>query len=602
MDNLFMKTALCAAMLCALNTSAVNAQEVERSQKELVEQFNEVGEGLIIQHKATQHERSVFKAGQLISSLSKQLGVEVFHKRFDANQSQIVTFGNPQPVEVLTKLAKQLTVTGNYQFVEVNRYFQPTLTPNDSRLGHMWGLINNNTGIRAEAGWDSNSGSNVTVAVLDTGFRPHADLADNIVGGYDFVSSAFMGNDNNGRDADARDPGDAVSASECGWSHSARNSSWHGTHVAGTIAAVGNNGQGVVGTAYNANILPVRVLGKCGGTTADIADAIVWASGGNVSGVPTNAFPADVINLSLGGNSGCSSTYQSAINQARNNGVTLVVAAGNSGRDVANFSPASCDGVIAVAAHDQAGLRSVWSSWASSNFGSKIDVSAPGTGILSTLNSGTNGPGADNYVSYNGTSMATPHVAGVVAQMLHQSPYLSPTAVEMRIKHSARTFLPGSSCNTSNCGDGMLDAPGAIALASSPSIEYRAHVANNGWLEFEMNGDTAGTTGESRRMEALQMFMYNSNMGICYNAHVAGIGWQPAVCDGDIAGTTYQSRRVEAVRIWLNNRAPGCSVEYRAHVAGQGWLNWVPQGGVAGTTGQSRRMEALQARLTGNCD
>jgi uncharacterized protein YjdB len=103
-------------------------------------------------------------------------------------------------------------------------------------------------------------------------------------------------------------------------------------------------------------------------------------------------------------------------------------------------------------------------------------------------------------------------------------------------------------------------------------------------------------------MEALQMFMYNSNMGICYNAHVAGIGWQPAVCDGDIAGTTYQSRRVEAVRIWLNNRAPGCSVEYRAHVAGQGWLNWVPQGGVAGTTGQSRRMEALQARLTGNCD
>ncbi|MEE7566353.1 S8 family serine peptidase, partial [Xanthomonas sp. Kuri4-3] len=182
-----------------------------------------------------------------------------------------------------------------------------------------------------------------------------------------------------------------------------------GTHVAGTIAAVTNNAVGVAGTAYNAKIVPVRVLGRCGGYTSDIADAIVWASGGSVSGVPANANPAEVINMSLGGSGTCSTTYQNAINGAVSRGTTVVVAAGNSATNVSSSVPANCANVIAVAATTSAGAKASFS-----NYGTGIDVSAPGQGILSTLNSGTTTPGNASYASYNGTSMAAPHVAGVV--------------------------------------------------------------------------------------------------------------------------------------------------------------------------------------------
>src|SRR5690606_7514122 len=134
-------------------------------------------------------------------------------------------------------------------------------------------------------------------------------------------------------------------AGECGGGYPPQDSgsSWHGTHVAGTIAAVTNNGIGVAGVAYNAKVVPVRVLGKCGGLTSDIADAIVWASGGSVTGVPSNPYPADVINMSLGGGGSCSSTTQAAINTARSNGTVVVVAAGNENTNASNSNPANCN-------------------------------------------------------------------------------------------------------------------------------------------------------------------------------------------------------------------------------------------------------------------
>ena len=286
----------------------------------------------------------------------------------------------------------------------------------------------------------------MVVAVLDTGSTSHSDLNANTIAGYDMISDATGGGDGNGRDSNPADPGDYSG----GYA-----SSWHGTHVAGTVAARTNNGVGVAGTAFNARISHVRVLGRGGGYTSDIADGIVWASGGSVSGVPANQNPAEVINLSLGGQGSCGSATQNAINGAVSRGTTVVVAAGNSNQNVSGVTPANCSNVIAVAATDQNGARASFS-----NYGAGIDVSAPGVGIMSTLNSGTNAPGSESYASYNGTSMAAPHVAGVVAlmQSVATTP-LTPAQVESILKSTARP-LPGS-CS-GGCGAGIINAKAAV--------------------------------------------------------------------------------------------------------------------------------------------
>jgi len=304
-------------------------------------------------------------------------------------------------------------------------------------------------------------------AVIDTGYRPHADLAANLLPGYDMIADTFVSNDGNGRDSDASDPGDAIAAGECGGGDPPQDydSSWHGTHVAGTIAAVTNNGNGVSGVAYNAKIVPVRVLGKCGGYTSDIADGIVWASGGTVGSLPLNANPARVLNLSLGGSGSCDSTSQNAINSARSRGAVVVVAAGNSNANASGFSPANCSGVITVAATNRSGGRAYYS-----NYGSIVAVAAPGgdvrssaaNGILSTLNNGATAPGADAYAYYQGTSMAAPHVAGVVALMLAKNPALTPDEVAARLKSSTRAFP--ATC--SQCGSGIVDASAAVDAAT----------------------------------------------------------------------------------------------------------------------------------------
>jgi serine protease len=159
-------------------------------------------------------------------------------------------------------------------------------TPNDTRYNEQWHYFEAAGGINAPAAWDKSTGSGVVVGVVDTGYRPHADLAANILPGYDFISDTFVANDGNGRDSSALDPGDWINPGECGPGDPAafEASSWHGTHVSGTIAALTNNSNGVAGIAFNARVVPARVLGKCGGFTSDIADAIIWASGGTVAG------------------------------------------------------------------------------------------------------------------------------------------------------------------------------------------------------------------------------------------------------------------------------------------------------------------------------
>jgi len=355
-------------------------------------------------------------------------------------------------------LMRKLAADPNVEYVEVDQIMRPTLVPNDARLGEQWGFGTSNASINVRPAWDKATGTGVVVAVIDTGITNHPDLNANILPGYDFISDAAMARDGGGRDSNANDEGDWYAANECGAGYPASNSSWHGTHVAGTVAAVTNNSTGVAGTAFNAKVVPVRVLGKCGGYTSDIADAIVWASGGTVSGVPANANPAEVINMSLGGGGSCSTTYQNAINGAVGRGTTVVVAAGNDAVNVSSAVPANCANVIAVAATTSTGAKASFS-----NFGAGIDISAPGQGILSTLNTGTTVPASPTYASYNGTSMAAPHVAGVVALMQSVAPTpLSPAQVETIIKNTARA-LPGA-CS-GGCGAGIINADAAVTAA-----------------------------------------------------------------------------------------------------------------------------------------
>lgn len=366
--------------------------------------------------------------------------------------------------EMQANLAKDPQVAS----VEEDRLLQIMAVPNDTQYNNQWHYYESTGGLRAPAAWDNATGSGVVVAVLDTGFRPHTDLNANLLPGYDMITDAFIGNDGGGRDSDARDPGDWVAVGACGGGQptQAQNSSWHGTHVAGTIAAVTNNNLGVAGVAYNSKVVPVRVLGKCGGYTSDIADGIIWASGGTVSGVPANANPAKVINMSLGGSGACDSTTQAAINSARSRGTVIVVASGNDNANANNFNPGNCTGVVNVAATNRSGGRAYYS-----NFGTSIDVAAPGgamnsandsNGVLSTYNTGTTTPGSDSYGYSQGTSMAAPHVAGVAALILQKKPTATPDEVESILKTTTRAFP--ATCT--NCGTGIVDAAAAVTKAT----------------------------------------------------------------------------------------------------------------------------------------
>lgn len=399
----------------------------------------------------------------VLNSVASTIGVNIEHKRSLAVGAEVLRVEAPAQVNALVSA---LSAREDVIYAEADLLMQISATPNDTRYNEQWHYFEATGGLRADQAWDTNTGSGTVVAVIDAGYRPHADLDSKILPGYDFIADTFVANDGNGRDSDASDPGDWTTTNECGAGSSASNSSWHGTHVAGTIGAESNNAQGVAGVAWGADILPIRVLGKCGGYTSDIADGIVWSAGGSVSGVPANSNPAQVLNLSLGGSGACPSTTQSAINTARSLGATVVVAAGNSNANAANYTPASCSGVITVASTDRNGSRAYYS-----NYGSVVDVAAPGgdtpsgtaNGVLSTLNSGTTTPGADSYAFYQGTSMATPHVAGVAALLYSVNPSVTPDLVESTLVNTSRAF-PGS---CSQCGSGIVDANAVVVDGGS---------------------------------------------------------------------------------------------------------------------------------------
>jgi serine protease len=396
-----------------------------------------------------------------------QSGAQMNYYRTLASGAHVMQLNRAMPIRELEAAARAMVATDpNIEFAEPDRRAYKALTPNDTHYTKQWHYFERTAGVNAPAAWDASTGNGVVVAVLDTGYRPHGDLARNIVSaGYDMVTNVSTANDGNGRDNSALDPGDWHFAGQCSFDDRGGNSSWHGTHVAGTIAAVTNNGAGVAGVAFGAKILPVRVLGRCGGQASDMADAITWAAGGGVSGVPANTTPARVINMSISGNGSCPTAMQNAINFARSRNTVVVVAAGNANKDSVGNWPANCSGVISVASVGRTGGKAVYS-----NFGTLVTLAAPGgdmtnsqaDGIYSTLNAGTMSPMGDSYAFYQGTSMATPHVVGTVALMLAKKPSLTPDQVANLLKTTARSFP--KTCN--QCGSGLLDSAAAVAAAS----------------------------------------------------------------------------------------------------------------------------------------
>ncbi|PWF44376.1 S8 family peptidase [Massilia glaciei] len=411
-----------------------------------------------------------------------------------ATGANVFQLSKKMSVADVAALAAELKAgDASVEYAEPDRMMQKQFTPNDPRYAEQWHYFETAGGLRLPAAWDAATGTGVKVAVIDTGYRPHADMSGQFLQGYDFISTAAIANDGNGRDTDASDTGDAVTAGGCGGGQptSDQSSSWHGTHVAGTIAAKTNNGVGVAGVAYNAKVVPVRVLGKCGGYTSDIADAIIWSAGGAVTGVPANANPARVINMSLGGSGACDTTTQNAINSARSRGAIIVVAAGNDNSDAGGFNPSNCVGVTTVAATNRSGGRAWYS-----NYGSVVDVAAPGgdtsvnaNGILSTLNSGTTAPASDNYAFFQGTSMAAPHVAGVAALMLSKNSALTVAEVESKLKSTTRAFP--ATC--SGCGTGIVDALAAVNSASPLVLTMNESESNNTTASADPVA-TSGTT------------------------------------------------------------------------------------------------------------
>ncbi len=407
-------------------------------------------------------------------------------------------------------LAARLAQNPDVEYAQPDYRRHASRMPSDPRFSSQWYLASAPGSIDAVDAWDVTTGSpSVVVAVVDTGYRPHADLAGRVLPGYDFISDPKFANDGNGRDADATDPGDWVDASDLAdpafSGCTIEDSSWHGTAVAGLIAADSDNSLWVTGIDWAAKILPVRVLGKCGGADSDILDGIAWAAGLVVPGAPANPYPAQVINLSLGGDGACTPGYHSVLSAALAHGVTraIVAAAGNEGSDVSAHTPASCGEVIAVAGTTKEGGLASYS-----NFGTGIAVSAPGgelsatsaiNGITVLWNTGSTIPASDDWTKGAGTSLASPMVSGVASLALGIAPTLTATQLRALIVSSVTPFAAGSDCTSSRCGSGIINARAAAVAAQSASVapNYQGFWWNSpagsesGWgINFAHQGDT----------------------------------------------------------------------------------------------------------------
>jgi len=433
-----------------------------------------------------------------------------------------------------------------YAELDQRRYPHAT-TPNDALFSEQWYLLQSSattpSAVGAVTAWDTTTGSaGIVIADLDTGVRfEHPDLqwagsGGRLLPGYTFISDTFVANDGDARDTDASDPGDWVtqadsSQPECNNLPTGSTfpipSSWHGTRVSGLLGALSNNGTGIAGVTWSAWVLPVRVLGKCGGLDSDIVAGMLWAAGIPVSGVPNNPYPARIENMSLGGTGTCPQFYADVVGQLTAKGVLVVASAGNEGGPV--DAPANCAGVAGVA-----GLRHAGTKVGYSSLGPQIALSAPAgncpTGspctypITTTFNQGTTTPGVDGYTDQVsnpnlGTSFSAPLVSGIAGLMLAVNGNLTSAQLIARLKEGSQPFpqtspstvpappmchVPTGASDVQNsecictldgqtCGAGMASASGALNAALRPiaAVRVPASVAPGMNVTLDASGSSA---------------------------------------------------------------------------------------------------------------
>ncbi len=476
---------------------------------------------------------------------------------------------------------------------------------NDPRAKSQWAL----SSINAYEAWSyAKTNHRVTVAAMDLGFQlDHADLKANVVDPYNAYNALHGGST---ADVSPFNRGDD-----------------HGTHVAGIIGAVSNNGVGVSGVSYNANIMPIKVVSGAGtASTAEIVKAYDYVMG------KSSSRNVRVINLSMGadirklGNTDMSFSADDAvlskIKQAYNKGIVTVAAAGNRSSSQTWSVPYSCypsdsDYVVSVINLQQSGSGVSIADGSNYNASGerKKNISAPGTSILSTVWS-------HSYGTKSGTSMAAPVVSGVLALVFSAKPSLSSSAA-VNLLYSTAKDLGGADW-TSKYGWGEVDAAAAVKVAlgkeaakksssesassessTTPakknSVSYRSHVQRIGWQAWKSNGLSSGTTGQSLRLEGVQIKLASAaySGAIQYRTHVQSYGWESSWrSNGATSGTVGQAKRLEAIQIRLTGQmAQHYDVWYRVHAQRFGWLGWAKNGASSGTAGYSYRLESLQIKL-----
>jgi len=470
------------------------------------------------------------------AALAKRTGLPMQLRReiSDRMLAGSVELGDASAARVLEKLRADSAV----EYVSVDhRRFPHATNPNDTLFTGQWYLKNTEvSAVNAIGAWDAEQGSTgVVIAVLDTGvLYDHPDLgrADRggkLLPGFDFVGADHMSNDGDTRDSNPSDPGDWIDSNDkanpvytdCATSAS----SWHGTRVAGMIGAMTNNTTGVAGLDWNSFILPVRVLGKCGGVDSDILAGMRWAAGLHVAGATDNPTPARILNASFGGSGVCEPAYRDVINELTARKVLLVISAGNEGTVVS--SPANCPGVAAIAAIRHAGSKVGFSS-----LGPEVTLAAPGGNCVNvnggpclfsldtTSNNGTTVPATHTYTDQSnsnlGTSFSAPIVSGIAGLMLSRNANLSTAQLLARLREGARPFpasvaddptvpvchvpVDGSDfqlaqclCTTSTCGAGMANAANSVAAAERPiaAVQLPASVAAGQNVTLNASGSAA---------------------------------------------------------------------------------------------------------------
>jgi len=477
----------------------------------------------------------------------------VTYKRAMSGGAHVVTLPSTMTLDDAQAVAQRMAATGQFEYVAPDRILRPAFTPSATWFSSQWNLMATNAtittipnssgplqpasgtavgGANLTTAWDTTTGSNtVNVAIVDTGILSHADLTGaKINTGSNFITNTFR---NNSGDSIGTDPGDAITATDitsnptvCNGA-TPSNSSWHGTFVTGLVAAQ-HSGTRVAGIAPGVGVQMARALGRCGGAESDIIDAVTWASGGVVARISPsiNPTPAKVINMSLGGTGSCDVPMQTAITNARNRGAVIVVATGNESASAID-SPANCTGTIAVTAHTLEGDKATYA-----NVGTGTTLSAPGGGngsvvnglgalIASLSNTGTTSAGSPGYSGEAGTSMATPHVAGVAALMLSVNSALTPDQIATVLKQSARPFPAGTYCatHTGVCGAGMLDAGAAVALAKgNPTV----HASTSASTVVTNNAVTLTATGSAGLVNTITSVQWAQTSGPSVSLTTAG--------------------------------------------------------------------------------